>query len=46
MSSDISVFVGLRLNPTAIKKIDELRTRTGASRQEFIRMAVYDHISK
>lgn len=43
MSNDITnkVLVGVRLAPDTINRIDEIRTKTGGSRQDFIKMALF-----
>ena len=41
MSNDTSNLIGVRFNPEAIKLLDEKRAEIGATRQEFIKMAVY-----
>lgn len=35
------VLVGVRLAPDTINRIDEMRTRTGGSRQDFIKAALF-----
>lgn len=48
MSEDIKAkkLVGVRLTPVTLEAIDRHREKTGATRQEFIRMAVYSALEK
>ena len=43
MSNDIptKVLVGVRLAPDTINRIDDMRKRTGGSRQDFIKAALF-----
>lgn len=47
MSEDITKTrcIGVRLTPETISRIDEMRTKTGGSRQDIIKMALFRALS-
>lgn len=45
MSDDTSKFVGVRFSPETLSLLDAERAKVGATRQEFIKMALFRALS-